>query len=184
MEAQQFKTVIDLEILWRKNERIELINGDIIKRPMARFEHGAAQHEISSELKVYRRKQGTEGWWIATEISVRYNEHQCPTHDIAGWRKARVPQRPTGVMQIVPDWVCEIISPGHEKKDTFQNFILLQRYGIAYYWIIWPEDRVLIVYKLVNKKYSVIETLENRGKVRIEPFTEIEFDLDYIFGVN
>ncbi len=184
MEALKLKTVEDLEDTWLEDERVELINGEIIKRPMARFEHGEAQNEISGELKPYRRKKGSGGWWIATEISVRYNEHQCPSHDIAGWRKERIPQRPTGVMEMHPDWVCEIVSPGHEKKDTGHNFVLLQKNEIPYYWIIWPEDRVLTAYKLINKKYSVIETIENSGKARIEPFTEIEFDLDYVFGIK
>ncbi len=184
MEIQKFKTIDDLEISWRTDERMELINGEIIKRPMARYEHGEAQNEIAGELRFYRRKNGPEGWWIATEISVRYNEHQCPTHDIAGWRKQRITERPSGVVSVIPDWVCEIVSPGHEKKDTCHNFILLQKYAVPYYWLIWPEDRVLIAYQLINGKYSVIETLETTGKFRIEPFTEIEFNLDYVFGVN
>lgn len=136
MEAPKLKTVEDLENVWLEDEHNELINGEIIKRPMARLEHGEAQNEIASELTPYRRKKGTGGWWIATEISILYNEHQCPTHDIAGWRKERVPQRPNGVVNVTPDRVCEIISPGHEKKDTFHNFVLLQKYRIPYYWII------------------------------------------------
>ncbi|MEZ5447535.1 MAG: hypothetical protein R3E89_00345 [Thiolinea sp.] len=47
-----------------------------------------------------------------SEVSVRYSEHHCPTHDLAGWRKERVPNRPTGMMKIVPDWACEITSAG------------------------------------------------------------------------
>ena len=72
---------------------------------MARAEHGVVQSEISGDLKPYRRKDGPGGWWIMTEISARYDEHQCPSHDIAGWRKERVHQRPKGIMKIVPDWV-------------------------------------------------------------------------------
>jgi hypothetical protein len=53
-----------------------------------------------------------------------------------------------------------------------------------YYWIIWPEDNALIAYKLVEGKYSVIESIEGGGKVRIEPFTDVEFDLDYVFGIQ
>lgn len=182
MEAHKLKTTDDLEEAWLKDERVELINGEIIKRPMARAEHGVIQTEISGDLKAYRRKESPDGWWIMTEISVRYNEHQCPSHDIAGWRKERVPERPKGVMKIAPDWVCEITSPGHEKKDTLHNFLLLQEYDVQYYWIIWPEDKALIAYKLINGKYSVIDSIKDGGKIRLEPFTEIEFDLDYVFG--
>ncbi len=85
-------------------------------------------------------------------------------------------------MEITPDWVCEIVSPGHESKDTVRNFNTLMRYKVPYYWLIWPEDEALIAYKLVEGKYLVIELIEGGGKVRVEPFEEVDFDLDYIFG--
>lgn len=183
MEAKKLKTIDDLEAVWLEDERVELINGEIVKRPIAKAEHGAIQGEVFDSMRQYRRKDGPGGWWFMTEVSVRYNEHQCPTHDVAGWRKARVPQRPTGVMTLMPDWVCEIVSDGHESKDTVRNFNTLLRYKVPYYWIIWPNDEALIAYKLFEKKYLAIESIEGgTGKVRIEPFTEIEFDLDYVFG--
>lgn len=184
MEAQKLKTFDDLLTAWQVDERRELINGEIIKRPMARFEHGAIQGDIVSELAPYKKNKGPGGWWIATEISVRYSDHQCPSHDLAGWKKERVPERPSGVMEIAPDWVCEITSPGHEKKDYLDIFLLLQKYQVPYYWIISPEDQTLIAYKLIDGKYSVIETIEHgRGRVRIEPFVEVDLDLNDVFGI-
>ena len=122
-----------------------------------------------------------------TEISVRYNDHQCPSHDLAGWRKERVPLRPAEIMSVVPDWVCEIISPRHERKDLFHNFMLLQRSKVPYYWVISPEDKTLIAYRLADDKYQVSFSVEYSGeqnidKARIPPFEEIEIDLQYIFG--
>ena len=182
VEALKLEDINDLEKVWLKDERCELINGEIVKRPMAKAEHGAVQFEISGGLSPLKRKDGPGGWWFMTEVSVKYNEHQCPTHDVAGWRKERAPQRPTGIMKLTPDWVCEIVSQGHENKDTVRNFNTLLQYGVQYYWIIWPESEILTVFKLVDEKYMVIESREGGGKVRIEPFQEIEFNLDYVFG--
>ena len=185
MEAKKLNTVKDL--IQSDDERVELINGKIVKRPMARSEHALIQSSISDEILVFKRKRGQEGWWIMTEISVKYSEHQCPSHDLAGWRKERVPQRPVGIMQLIPDWVCEITSPGHERKDLFHNFMLLQRSKVAYYWVVSPEDNTLIAYQLVDEKYRVVFSIECReqkdfGKARIPPFEEIEIDLGYVFG--
>jgi len=121
------------------------------------------------------------------EISVKYSETQCPSHDLAGLRRERVPRRPTGVMEILPDWVCEITSPGHERKDIFHHFMLLQRNGIRDYWIISLEDKTLIAYRLVDGKYDVVFSVEYgveaaADRVRIPPFEEIEMDLRYVFG--
>ncbi len=182
MEARKLATFDDLLAAWRNDERLELINGEIVKRSAPRAEHGAAQLDIGTELAPYRKKSGMGGWWIMAEISVRYNEHQAPIHDLAGWRKERVSERPTGVMGIAPDWVGEITSPGHEKKDYLDVFMILQKHQVPYYWIISPEDQSLLAYKLVNGKYSVIETAQGTsGKIRIEPFLEVEFDLRELF---
>lgn len=153
MEARKLKTIDDL--LQSNDERVELINGEIIKRPMARSEHALIQSSISDEVSPFKRKDGLGGWWIMTEVSVKYGEQQCPSHDLAGWRKEWLPLRPTGIMTLIPDWVCEITSPNHERKDLFHNFMLLQRSRVAYYWVISPEDKTLIAYRLVEEKYQV-----------------------------
>ena len=57
-------------------------------------------------------------------------------HDLAGWRRERLPTPPAGVVDIVPDGVCEILSPGHERKDPVHHLLLLQRVGVPYYWTI------------------------------------------------
>ncbi|EIC20371.1 Uma2 family endonuclease [Thiorhodovibrio frisius] len=184
MEALKFKTVEDL--LDTQDERVELIDGEIVQRPMARAEHGVVQHRASVELGPFDHPSGPGDWWIASEISVRYSLHQCPTHDLAGWRKERLPERPCGVVDVPPDWVCEIISPGHERKDTLTLFLLLQRQGVPHYWLIWPEERSLIAFQLEGDTYRVIASVTatdpDERKMRIPPFEAVAIDLDYLLG--
>jgi hypothetical protein len=71
-------------------ERAELIDGAIGRGPMARSDHGLVQGIISGELSPLIRKTGPGGWWIVTAVSVAYEPHPCPTHDLAGWRKERL----------------------------------------------------------------------------------------------
>jgi Uma2 family endonuclease len=174
------KTLDDL--LGWPEQRVELINGEIVRRPMARAEHGLAQTNAAAELSAFSRRGGPGGWWIITEVSVAYELHQCPSHDIAGWRKERMPARPSGVIDVPPDWVCEIVSPGHERKDTLTLFGLLQRHRVPYYWLIWPEDRALIAYALEGDGYRVVRMLLDEPKARVPPFEELELDLAYILG--
>jgi Uma2 family endonuclease len=186
MEARRLQTVDDL-LTWQGDERVELIDGEIVKRPMSRFEHSYVQSALSDEVVSFRRGDGPGGWWIVPEISVRYNEHQCPSHDLAGWRKERVPRRATGAMTERPDWVCEILSPGYERKDLVHHLVLLQRAGVPHYWIISPEDRTLIAYALEGGSYHVCITIDPSDggaptKARIPPFDAVEIDLDYLFG--
>ncbi len=184
MEALKLKTIDDL--LASPEERVELINGEIVRRPMARADHGVVQHRTSVELGPFDRPTGPTGWWILTEISVAYEPHQCPSHDLAGWRKERMPERPRGIVELTPDWVCEIVSPGHERKDTLTLFLLLQRHRVPYYWLIWPEERTLIAHKLDGEGYRVIAAVAKptgeQARARIPPFDSVEIDLAYILG--
>jgi Uma2 family endonuclease len=187
MEAIRRQTIDDLMQAWAEDERLELIDGEIVQRPMARFEHGLAQSGLIEEIAPLKRQSGPRGWWIVPEVSVRYNEHQCPSHDLAGWRRERLPSRPSGVMTLAPDWVCEILSPGHEGKDLVHHLLLLQRVAVPYYWIISPDDRSLIAYALDDGRYRVIFSAQyaegdRPERVRIPPFEAGEIDLGAVFG--
>lgn len=187
MEAVRLKTVDDLLLASQQDGRVELVSGEIVKRPMARSDHALAQAGLSGQFLPLWRKGRDGGWWIMSEISVRYNEHHCPTHDLAGWRKERVPHRPTGMMEILPDWVCEITSPGHERKDTFTQLLRLQAYQVPYYWLISPEDKTLIAYELDNGRYRVAFAVECHdvaacSQLVIPPFAGQVLDFGYVFG--
>jgi Uma2 family endonuclease len=182
VEALQLKTIDDL--LASPEERVELIDGVIVRRPMARGEHGMAQGNTREVLGPLQHQDGPGGWWIATEINVAYDAHQCPCHDLAGWRKERMPRRPRGVVELTPDWVCEIVSPGHERKDTLHLPLLLQRHQVPFYWLIWPEDRVLIAHQLDRGHFRIVATLKDQGQARIPPFDDIEVDLAYLLGID
>jgi Uma2 family endonuclease len=98
-----------------------------------------------------------------------------------------MPERPRGVIDMAPDWVCEIVSPSHESKDTLQVFLLLQRHHVPFYWLIWPEDRTLIAHQLDGSGYRIIEpitaeAIAEQPRMRIPPFDDVEIDLAYILG--
>jgi Uma2 family endonuclease len=180
VEALKLATLDDL--LQSPDERVELIDGEIVRRPMPRPSHGRAQGNTREELGPFNRRAGPDGWWILTEASVAYEPHQCPTHDLAGWRKSRLPALPGGPIDLPPDWVCEIVSPGHERKDTQQIPLLIQRHRVPYYWLIWPEEGKLVAHRLDGGRYRVVVTLDHRRPARVPPFEEIELDLGYILN--
>ena len=91
-------------------------------------------------------------------------------------------------MELTPDWVCEIVSPGHERKDTLTLLLLLQRHRVPYYWLIWPEERTLVAYGLDGVSYRIVANLTAAGpnaapgaeRVAIPPFEAVPIDLSYI----
>jgi hypothetical protein len=59
---------------------------------------------------------------------------------------------------------------------------LLQRHRVPSYWLIWPEDRTLIAYRLEDGRYHIVATLSGAAQACIPPFDDISVDLGYLFG--
>jgi hypothetical protein len=70
MEAIKLKTIEDL--LLCPEERVELLGGEIVRRPMTRAHHARAQRRSAGALDAFDRPSRPRGWWILTEASVAY----------------------------------------------------------------------------------------------------------------
>jgi Uma2 family endonuclease len=126
--------------------------------------------------------RGPGGWWILPEIAVQLeSDVVCP--DVAGWRRERCPERPTGIpIRIKPDWVCEVVSPSNAKNDTVRKLQLFHRMAIPHYWIIDPNEMTLSVLRWVPESYTTV-LLAHRGElVHAEPFAQVELAVGELFG--
>jgi len=67
-----------------------------------------------------------------------------------------------------PDLVIEILSPSTAYKDEGEKLKLYEKHGVKEYWIVNPEARYIMIYRLENSKYgkpeylTENETLESR----------------------
>lgn len=56
----------------------------------------------------------------------------------------------------VLDLIFEILSPGNKDFDLIRKKDLYEKFGVKEYWIIDPESRLSIGYKLSNRKFEKI----------------------------
>ncbi len=71
---------------------------------------------------------------------------------------------------IVPDWVCEVLSPTTAKKDLSQKLPLYAKEGVPFIWIVDPEIRLVQVYAAENGRPTLIATASDEDAVRLPPF--------------
>src|SRR5436190_18255126 len=93
----------------------ELIAGELVEKASPSGEHGDAQAGIVTAVRgPFHRGAGgggLGGWWIVTEVEVLLEGREIVRPDVVGWRRERVPERPTGFpVSILPDWICEVVS--------------------------------------------------------------------------
>lgn len=166
------------------DDHAEIIGGELVREAMTSFAHGDAQGSVLSELKPRFRDGGESrpGWWLASEVTVVYESSEGYVHDVAGWRKDRVPTRPTGRrVTIRPDWVCEILST-NKRKDLVDKRRTLHEHGVPHYWILDPDALSLTVLRHGPGGY-VIATVSFPGdRARLEPFDAEELDVTRLFG--
>lgn len=169
--------------------RAELIHGVIVEKASPSAEHSGSQFTMSKVIgRRFDRKPGGRwpgGWWFGTEPHVEYETHEVFVHDICGWRRDRVPQRPTGrPVRLRPDWACELLSPSNAKRDRIDKFQVLHRNGVPHHWIVDPHEHTLIVHRWSDAGYVVVLTAAAGDTVRAEPFEATELRVSALLGLE
>lgn len=125
---------------------------------------------------------GVGGWWIFVEVDVQMGPHDIVRPDLAGWKRERLPnpgdQRP---ITVVPDWVCEIISPSSARRDRVKKRDLYAAHGVAFYWIVDLEARTLEAFELSGKRWLLVGNYGDDATAAVPPFEAIELPVGRLF---
>jgi Uma2 family endonuclease len=130
-------------------------------------------------LPFQREKTGPGGWWILTEPEIHFvRDTEVAVPDLAGWRRERMPTIPRDHrFEIVPDWVCEILSPSTAQKDRTLKLPLYARYGVAHAWLVDPLARTLEAFELRDGQWVLLGAIGEDAPVCFPPFAAITFSL-------
>ncbi|MBX3274475.1 MAG: Uma2 family endonuclease [Sandaracinaceae bacterium] len=170
------------------DERVETHAGQLVPKEAAKFEHSDAQGGIAVAVRgPFQRRPGAGGpggWWIATEGEVAYPGWTF-LHDLAGWRRERLADKPSGrPVREPPDWVCEILST-NRRHDVVTKFEVLATAGVGHYWLVDPDARELVVHRLEAGRWVRVAAFvasEPGLRARVEPFEAVELEVAVLFG--
>jgi Uma2 family endonuclease len=122
---------------------------------------------------------GPGGWWILIEPGIELPGAPEVAPDLGGWRREHMPTPPAegDPITVVPDWVCEVLSPSNQRWDLLRKFPFYARIGVPWLWVIDPQQRTLEVRELREGAWSVRSTHGDEERVRLPPFEAIEIPL-------
>ena len=157
----------------------EIIDGTLHMNPRPAPRHAWASSGISSRIGTPYNygDSGPGGWWIIFEPELHLGE-DILVPDRAGWRRERMPNYPeTAYFTLVPDWVCEVLSPSTRAIDQGRKRDIYAREGVAYLWFVDPDVRTLEAFELREGQWVLLKTLTDNDSVSLPPFDAISFNL-------
>lgn len=187
--AHRLATFADMATLEAEGRCIELVGGGIVDKASPSAAHADAQGALAALLRPrFHRQDGDEppgGWWILPEVDIAFGLHDVLRPDVAGWRRARVPVRPSSYpVDVSPDWVCEVLSPSTAHRDLGVKREIYHRHEVAHYWVVDVEKQILLVYRREPAGYTLVLSAGPGERVRAEPFDACSLDMDELFGIE
>lgn len=170
-----YQNIIDLP----ENIVGEIINGQLEAHPRPAPKHAVASSSIGAELILPFQKGrcGPGGWWIIDEPECHLGPDVLVL-DLAGWCKQRTPTLPeTAWFSIVPDWVCEVLSPPTARLDRVVKMPVYAALGVINLWLIDPLLQTLEAYELHNQHWLLMASYADDQQVSLAPFAEHNFSL-------
>ncbi|MFI3156739.1 MAG: Uma2 family endonuclease [Methylococcaceae bacterium] len=157
----------------------EIINGHLETHPRPAPKHAVAASSITAELvsPFQKGRNGPGGWWIIAEPECHL-DHNILVPDLAGWRRQRMPTLPTTAwFDVVPDWVCEILSPSTARLDRTVKMPVYAQLGVAYLWLIDPILQTLEAYELLDRRWLLNASYADDQTIAAAPFEQHTFSL-------
>lgn len=153
-------------LLWKFEERVELIKGKIFKMSPA---PSRRHQEVSGNLfgEIHNVFKGHKCKLYAAPFDVRLPMlASSPLERTGGEDKILTVVQPDLCVVCdlnkldekgcigAPDLIIEILSPSNSKKELKNKFDLYEESGVKEYWIVYPNEENLYINVLENGKYK------------------------------
>ncbi len=176
-------------LLWRIEERLELIKGKIFKMsPAPSLVHQRISTRLQGTLFNFLKARSCDLFSAPFDVRL-YNDKKskdanrqiytvvqpdlCVVCDTS-----KLDQR--GCLG-APDLIIEILSPGNSSKEMNEKFDLYEESGVREYWLVEPAENAVWVYVLNEEgKYIGLKPTTTILKSSISP--DLVIDLKEIFA--
>ena len=167
--------------------RAEIARGVFAMTPRPRGRHGVVQGELFSAL---RRHTGllssgeSPDWLFAVEPEIRSAvTFSRLVPDVAGWRRSTTgwPGLDETPIELAPDWVGEILSPGTEAFDRGPKKDAYGLMGVGWLWLVDPARRVVEAFANVRGRMVEGPVFEEGLAIGAAPFEGLSISPAHLF---
>jgi Uma2 family endonuclease len=172
-------TLADLEVLPPHLEG-ELIDGVLYAMTRPRPAHPLVAMAMLADVYPgwHPGRGGPGGWWIVPGPGLQLPGAEAICPDVAGWKRTRMPGPPREVpFTLVPDWVCEILSPSTRRHDLLIKLPFYARAGVAWCWMVDLDGEVVSAFRHDEGTWRLEGSFGDEHEARVPPFDAISVDL-------
>ena len=130
--------------------RLELVKGKVYEMAPAGGRHGYAAINAGTFLNVHVRANGLGRVFAAeTGFILRRDPDTVRAPDVAFVSQSRlsVEEIPDSFIELVPDLVVEVVSPGDTRREVREKVEEWLRVGVCLVWVIYPATHSATVYR-------------------------------------
>lgn len=164
----------------------EIINGELYVQPRPRARHARVELGIGNALYGpydLGSGGGPGGWWILPEPGIEVPGSPEFSPDLAGWRRERMPELPEdSAIIVVPDWICEVLSPRTRGYDLLKKRPFYAAIGVGWLWYVDVEACTISVSRLQNGVWVEVAIHGDAERARLQPFPDVELDLGSLWA--
>jgi Uma2 family endonuclease len=180
--ADELRAALDALATGQKGE---IVDGELHVQPRPRAAHAHAGFSLGRRLARFYEDGddgGTGGWILLVEPGIELPDAAEIAPDLAGWRRERLAWDGDAPIRVVPDWVCEVLSPSNALYDRRVKFPFYARVGVAWLWVVDPRDRTVEIRRLDAGLWTIVATFADTEPLRAPPFEEVEIPLDRLWA--
>jgi Uma2 family endonuclease len=162
----------------------EVVDGElhVQRRPARRHARAASRLGGFLDGPFDRGRGGPGGWVILDEPELHLGaEPAIVVPDLAGWRVERATFDGEGAfLEVVPDWVCEVLSPATAAFDRSRKADLYAELGVDHLWLVDVTTRQIEAFRQSQGKWLRLGAY-TQDDARIEPFEAVALDVPSLF---
>jgi Uma2 family endonuclease len=143
----------------------ELVGGTLHLQPRPAPRHAQASFMLAGKLgNPFGGEGGPGGWLFAVEPELHFDD-DVVVPDLAGWRREQMGEFPDApAIEVAPDWVCEILSPGTRRFDLTEKRALYGAQRVAHLWFVDRSARTLEAFALSDGAWVLLGAVGEAGR--------------------
>jgi Uma2 family endonuclease len=172
------------------NMRGQILEGELVAMTRPFSPHNMASLRMIQQLTPFDRRSGNSGgpggWLFQIEPELHFPsiffEKNVLIPDLAGWKRTRLPHVPrTGYLELAPDWVCEVLSPGTAGLDRGLKRRIYAEAGVEWLWLVDPARQSLEIERWTGTAWDSILSGAREDQLRAPPFEGLTLELGLLW---